>query len=299
VGRRSTFSALAPRRLAAATLRRSKTSLTRRSLPLRSAAHSFNPASKHDDRRGSQRHAARRREEPRTPKTGVRAKIALREALWSAAAKLPLSHQPACWRSFSDPACQTGRGALAKSREQARGLESGSKLPHSKASQACHRGSACSKRGDKRGQGETRAGTLFAKGLPSSRGNPATGTSLNSFSRGRPLGPLRWSEGQRFLLWVHTLSTTFFGFSFPYRRLWMGLRPAPPKRSTAGIKWDCLRKSRSRGRPCCRATFLWSDTGAIPPCNERAGWWSGASSTGTDSRHHPGPSWSSVPVWTR
>jgi hypothetical protein len=71
VGRRSTFSALGPRRLAAATLRRSTTSLTRRPLPLRSAAHPFNPASEHHDRRGSQSHAAIGKENPRSPKTGA------------------------------------------------------------------------------------------------------------------------------------------------------------------------------------------------------------------------------------
>ena len=32
---------------------------------------------------------------------------------------------------------------------------------------------------------------------------PGKDTSLNSFSRGRPLGPLRWGEGQRSLPWVH------------------------------------------------------------------------------------------------
>ena len=49
----------------------SNTSLTRPPLPLRSAVLPFNPASKQDDRRGSQRHAAIGREEPRTPKTGA------------------------------------------------------------------------------------------------------------------------------------------------------------------------------------------------------------------------------------
>ena len=50
---------------------------------------------------------------------------------------LPLSLQPACWRPVdSNPAFRRATGKVSKSREQARGEESGSKLPHSKAPRA-------------------------------------------------------------------------------------------------------------------------------------------------------------------
>ena len=50
---------------------------------------------------------------------------------------LPLSLEPACWRPLdSNPAFRRATGTVSKSREQARGEESGSKLPHSKAPRA-------------------------------------------------------------------------------------------------------------------------------------------------------------------